>query len=387
MEIGLATGQAVELIYRAVEDSRHWDDFLDYLVRELRLILASVSIHDPENQSWSFASVRGAFPEIAAAYASDWLDRDPWRRKLREVQPPVGSLLTGAQIVDDGELLTDEAFRRFFQPLGCRHGGAVALANCDCQRGWLLFLRSTAEGPLTDAESRWLQTLVPHLVRVAGVHGRTARLQAERDALAICFDDACCAAVLLDERAGILRANPGAEALLHRRQGLWRKDGKLRASQADGQKQLDGVLARAAAGGRGQARKAATAAIPRSGSATPLVVRATPLVRPGRDSVGASPSRVVLWMVDPVEKRQFGPQPFGGFFGLTAAEASVCAGLARGLSVQELAAQSHVSLPTIRTHLARVLAKTGTRSQSDLVALVLKAAEVIHPVGENHPSE
>ena len=376
MESGLATRQAVELIYRAVEDSRHWDDFLDYLVRELRFILASVSIHDPKHQAWSFASIRGPVPELVAAYTSHWLERDPWRKKLREVQPPVGSLLTGAQFIADVELLADRAFCQFFQPHGWRHGGAVVLANSDCDCGWLLFGRSAAEGPLTDAERRWLQTLVPHLVRAAGVYGRIASLQAERDALAVCFEDAYCAAILLDEQANILMANPAAEALLGR-QGLWRKNGRLRASSGDGQKQLDGVLARAAAGGR-PARKAVTVAIPRSGSVTPLVVRAMPLVRP---------RRVLLWIVDPVEKRPITPQPFGGFFGLTAAEASVCAGLASGLSVKALAAQSYVSVPTIRTHLAHVLAKTGTRCQSDLVALVIRAANVLRPAAKNHSSE
>lgn len=82
---------------------------------------------------------------------------------------------------------------------------------------------------------------------------------------------------------------------------------------------------------------------------------------------GAPPSRSV--QVRSLEER----------YGLTHAEARVAARLGRGLAVKEIAAELHVGVETVRTHLKRVYAKTGTRRQAELVRLVLEEGA---PAGE-----
>ncbi|KMO10524.1 helix-turn-helix transcriptional regulator [Methylobacterium platani] len=57
-------------------------------------------------------------------------------------------------------------------------------------------------------------------------------------------------------------------------------------------------------------------------------------------------------------------------FGLTRAESQVGAALARGSCLADLAAELGISVTTARTHVARIFLKTGTRQQSQLVALV-----------------
>jgi DNA-binding CsgD family transcriptional regulator len=58
-------------------------------------------------------------------------------------------------------------------------------------------------------------------------------------------------------------------------------------------------------------------------------------------------------------------------YGLTPAEARVAERLLAGAAnLAEVAASLDVSLPTVKTHLSQVFAKTGVSRQSDLVALV-----------------
>ncbi|RVA86239.1 helix-turn-helix transcriptional regulator, partial [Mesorhizobium sp. M7A.F.Ca.CA.004.02.1.1] len=52
----------------------------------------------------------------------------------------------------------------------------------------------------------------------------------------------------------------------------------------------------------------------------------------------------------------------------------LAASLAQGRPLKEAAASSNVTVKTSRTYLERIFAKTGTRQQSQLVAL-LKSAE------------
>jgi DNA-binding CsgD family transcriptional regulator len=64
-------------------------------------------------------------------------------------------------------------------------------------------------------------------------------------------------------------------------------------------------------------------------------------------------------------------------YGLTLAEVDVAEALCFGTNVAELGALRNRSIPTIRSHIRSVLAKTGTRSQSDLVRLICCLASMI----------
>ena len=56
---------------------------------------------------------------------------------------------------------------------------------------------------------------------------------------------------------------------------------------------------------------------------------------------------------------------------LTAAEAQLALALADGATLEEVASRSRISPETARVHLKRVLAKSGTHRQSELVRLIL----------------
>ncbi len=58
-------------------------------------------------------------------------------------------------------------------------------------------------------------------------------------------------------------------------------------------------------------------------------------------------------------------------YGLTPAESAVAGLLAAGLSAQTIAERQGVAIGTVRTHIRRVLEKTGSRSQLDLVTSIL----------------
>jgi DNA-binding CsgD family transcriptional regulator len=69
-------------------------------------------------------------------------------------------------------------------------------------------------------------------------------------------------------------------------------------------------------------------------------------------------------------------------FDLTPAEARVARSLASGKAVETIAADSGVSLNTIRTHVRGVLEKTGCNRQIDVVALLtaISATRPTHPM-------
>ena len=83
-------------------------------------------------------------------------------------------------------------------------------------------------------------------------------------------------------------------------------------------------------------------------------------------------ARAILTLV-PVEPRR-PPEPalLAGALGLTSAEARLASLLASGTSLEDAAAELHISRETARSQLKVVFAKTGTHRQSELVALLAR---------------
>jgi DNA-binding CsgD family transcriptional regulator len=65
-------------------------------------------------------------------------------------------------------------------------------------------------------------------------------------------------------------------------------------------------------------------------------------------------------------------------YGLTRSETRLLDRIVRGESLDEAATALNVAKTTSRTHMARILAKTGTRRQTALLALVHKLAPALH---------
>jgi DNA-binding CsgD family transcriptional regulator len=171
-------------------------------------------------------------------------------------------------------------------------------------------------------------------------------------------------AVVLVARGGqqVLWANRSAHALLDRAQGLSLGAHGLRVADAPAAQGLRRLLSRPADedGGGGAIH------VPRAG-ARPLALLVTPLTR---GAVGSGPLHAVF-ITDPDAEIETPVATLTRLYGLTATESEVAGELLAGRTPEELAAQLGISIHTARTHVKHILAKTGTRRQSELLRLLL----------------
>jgi DNA-binding CsgD family transcriptional regulator len=91
---------------------------------------------------------------------------------------------------------------------------------------------------------------------------------------------------------------------------------------------------------------------------------------------GGDEARVLVVLHDPTARVRLSPVLLAQLYGLTPTEAATAAAIAEGSSPSEIARVRGCADDTVRTHLKRVLEKTGTRRQADLVRVLLTGAAV-----------
>ncbi|MBN9219128.1 MAG: helix-turn-helix transcriptional regulator [Mesorhizobium sp.] len=110
----------------------------------------------------------------------------------------------------------------------------------------------------------------------------------------------------------------------------------------------------------------------------PLIIHLLPLQRSAHDIFGGGD---ILIAATALSASSMVPSPtlLTGLFDLTPAEARLASTLSQGVALKDAAAGSKITIKTARTYLERIFAKTGTRQQSQLVALLKGADRVPTP--------
>lgn len=107
----------------------------------------------------------------------------------------------------------------------------------------------------------------------------------------------------------------------------------------------------------------------------PLVALAAPL----RTAPGAMGEALVQFILVPETPphASTAASVCSALYGLTPAEAALLPLLLQGMTPREMADTQGVKMPTVRTQLASLYAKTGTRGQADLAQRVLRVAALV----------
>lgn len=114
-----------------------------------------------------------------------------------------------------------------------------------------------------------------------------------------------------------------------------------------------------------------------------VLIRQLPLL--ARETAAETPV-AALYLGDHVRRMALSTDLLHKLFDLSAAEARVAVQLARGRSPREVAGALHISTNTVRTHLARIFAKTGVQRQSQLTSLLVSTLGAVWMEPETGPA-
>jgi DNA-binding CsgD family transcriptional regulator len=238
--------------------------------------------------------------------------------------------------------------------------------------------RHGSAGYLTDREVRLIELLAPHLRRAVAISDVIDLKTIEATSLGGALDSIAAGAILVGEDGTILHANEAAQRLLDKGAPLEAIGGRLHAADPAINARLMQAIADATSDGSEAGASGLGVALTHD-PAPACVAHVLPVTR-GEVRARLVPSAVAAIFVSSADDEpQINLEPIAEAYGLTPAETRLLGRIAIGESLAQASVALNVTQNTLKTHLARIMAKTGTRRQPALVSLVQRLAPALAP--------
>jgi DNA-binding CsgD family transcriptional regulator len=222
--------------------------------------------------------------------------------------------------------------------------------------------RAKSRGGFDGGAGTILSTLMPHLRRALELHLQFGQLRSNVLGLETALDSLEHAVFGLSREGRIILSNRRAEAILQAGDAIRLSNGILTSIFPEQNRHLQAALTEAVAAGAGMGISPGTSLLlDRKSRESSLRITVTPFISP---LPGSSAQLAALVFVSDSASR---PQP---------TEARIADRLLEGMDIRELGSQLGLTVETARFHVKRILSKTGTRRQTELMRMMLSLPQV-----------
>ncbi len=371
-ESGSARDRLVEDIYEAAGDDTHWPVALRGLASWMDSFAGLYYLVDKSVPGGKIESMHlaGYSAGDLLAYAGYYNAIDPHAPLV--ARTPVQTWFLSHEHFNDSFVETDPFFREFFAPRHARWVTGTRLWETDEAVALFAFDRYSDARPFDADDRKRIGTVTAHLSRATRLHRRlmASEFNARLGVAAIHLLNFGMA--MVDAEGLVLLSNRVAE-------DHFRHPDVFKAHTGN---RL--VLQNLACNAR--LAVALSEAIQLRSSAMPLLDRHSrpilhamvmplPVAAALNEGWQRPLAMVILTELDTPRKV---PQHYlRQLFSLTASEAQLANGLMTGQSIDQYAGERGISVETARKHLSALFAKTGTRRQAELIALLSRMPDVV----------
>lgn len=352
--------------YAAATDASRWPPVLAAIAALVEASVASLgTVGDPGDPQY-LRHDHNVDRLTLLEYATHWAARDVWvTAASMQGRYRSGNVCIGSDVLPWEELQSTEFYNEFAAPAGLKAMASSILYGQDepdQPMTHLSVFRAPGRAEFQRRDAAALARLSPHLKRAV----RCARaLRQVREAVsgALALLDALPQPTLVLRGDGLIEHANAAAMRWLRTTGARVRHGRLYALGADA-RPLSPALARVMAG--------ATAVIAFTRDSTGMALLRLAPVAGNAPFLAAWPRAAVVGVFEDrsIEDELALLAAVAQRHGLTATEASVLSNLGKGQDPKKIAATMRISIITVRSHLARLYEKTGTRRQAQLVGLL-----------------
>lgn len=362
----------IETFYAAAGGELPWDDAWDKLLSLTGFTGASIFPYDRdalvvasmERQPVSPGIWHRIDPDFGRRYTEEgYYNFDPQRRFLLENIDRV-RIRYDALHSTEQEMERDPYYAELERHTGNRYYLGAVTDPKQSIGATICLQRPRAAGHATAREIEIFRILLPHFERAFLLWRRLGI--APGSPTAALLDLNPLGIVVITATGRLVFANRAAETMARASDAFSLTAEGIQALRRSDDVLLQKLIAAAASPQRG----GGLLALARRSGARDYVVRVMPLPS-GTDLVaGGGPAACIL-ISDPAMPPPCLDELLSSLFRLTEMESRVAECLAAGDSIQQAAERLGIAPATVRTHLAAIFNKTGTRRQPDLVRLLL----------------
>lgn len=355
-------------VYDAALDARKWPVFLKAFADAVGGCSAMLRSVELQTRKAGFVASFGYDPAWKSAYCDHFVKLDYLTPALNHFR--VGEVKLGEHAIDPSAQRKTEFYNDYCVPQDKKHNMSAVL-NKEGRRT-LLFAaqRGKRAGAFGEDQVRLMNLLAPHVSRAMQVHRRLDSIAIEKEWALAALNQLRMGVILTDHAGKPLFANHAAEQMMAKDKGISICYDRLVSNIPSQTALLHKLIAAAASGCHG------TAAGVDLRIALPVMLEFLQcLVAPVSPELSARMDKslgvgcVAIFLTKP-GKLQLPPGQLAGLYGLSPAESRLVSKLAALRNLEEAATDLGVAMSTARTQLSAVFAKTGARSQAELLMLL-----------------
>lgn len=356
-------------IYDAVSDPDVWSNALDAARRLLEADAVLLVYGDLSAADLRIVGATGFNPHALNAYAGKHLNDDELIRE--SMDGPAGIIVSGDRSFRGKPFFRTSVYRWLLQPSNLSYIAGAAALNTSEVHASLWLARSDKSPDFSLHDMNAFSELLPHFSRAMTVYHRITRAELRTEMAEGAFDRLAVGVVLLDVKGAPVMVNREAERIAAMKDGFVLKSDRLAAERTNDTKKLRDLIRRVDSddptsdwAGAGSVRLVRPSGLPDYHVVVlPLPKRCQPI-----DGSGAA---AVFFVTDPEKSQGLVDSLFGDLYGLTDAEVRLVTKLLDGGGLTAAAEKLGLSRNTVHSQLASVFLKTDTKSQSELLTLLL----------------
>lgn len=362
----------IDNIYSAALDMDEWFSVLESFKDSMNATSGLLRVQDMQSNVVGAYITSGIDPSYRKKYKEYYIHRDPLVAAVTEdkTRHPIQTRIYMPDSFRQTEFYNDYAV-----PQSMHNSACCNIGKNYSQVASIGVHRDNKRGVFTPSEMNVFNLLAPHIQRSVRTNQLLSRLTEQAGVSNAVLDRLEKGIILIDVEGHPVFINRMAEEIVAQECELSIENRELRSIKRSDTQALQKLIFNAC---RAEQRAGGVLSISSPASVHPLNIMACPI---HRDTISlgfdSSSAVAILFIGSGGKDLVISLDVLCQLYGLTGAEARLCATLANGYSLEQIADKFGVTKHTIRSQLKSCFYKTGVKRQTELVKMVLSDPGVL----------